>query len=150
MARDVTQSLLRCLDGRAKRFERSSRFRSPASRESLMPLHRRTFLRAAGVALALPVFDALVPRTARAAASAGNSVSTPRRMVCINTPLGLTILNQVDRFSLAIDVVDRVPRLKDSGAHVKARLQDQILEHLAYAKEHGVDKPEIRDWKWAP
>jgi xylulose-5-phosphate/fructose-6-phosphate phosphoketolase len=68
----------------------------------------------------------------------------------INTPLGLTILNQVDRFSLAIDVIDRVPRLKDSGAHVKGWLQDQILEHLAYANEHGVDKPEIRDWKWTP
>jgi xylulose-5-phosphate/fructose-6-phosphate phosphoketolase len=68
----------------------------------------------------------------------------------INTPLGLTILNQVDRFSLAIDVIDRVPRLKDSGAHVKGWLQDQILEHLAYANEHGVDRPEIRDWKWTP
>jgi xylulose-5-phosphate/fructose-6-phosphate phosphoketolase len=68
----------------------------------------------------------------------------------INTPLGLTILNQVDRFSLAIDVIDRVPRLKDSGAHVKGWLQDQILEHLAYAKEHGVDRPEIQNWKWTP
>jgi xylulose-5-phosphate/fructose-6-phosphate phosphoketolase len=68
----------------------------------------------------------------------------------INTPLGLTILNQVDRFSLAIDVIDRVPRLKDSGAHVKGWLQDQILECLAYANEHGVDKPEIQDWKWTP
>jgi xylulose-5-phosphate/fructose-6-phosphate phosphoketolase len=68
----------------------------------------------------------------------------------INTPLGLTILNQVDRFSLAIDVIDRVPRLKDSGAHVKSWLQDQILEHLAYANEHGVDTPEIQDWKWTP
>ena len=68
----------------------------------------------------------------------------------INTPLGLTILNQVDRFSLAIDVIDRVPRLKDAGAHVKAWLQDQILEHLAYANEHGVDTPEIQNWKWTP
>jgi xylulose-5-phosphate/fructose-6-phosphate phosphoketolase len=68
----------------------------------------------------------------------------------INTPLGLTILNQVDRFSLAIDVIDRVPRLKDSGAHVKGWLQDQILEHLAYANEHGVDTPEIQNWKWTP
>ena len=45
---------------------------------------------------------------------------------------------------------DRVPRLKDSGAHVKGWLQDRILEHLAYANEHGGDKPEIRDWKWTP
>jgi xylulose-5-phosphate/fructose-6-phosphate phosphoketolase len=68
----------------------------------------------------------------------------------INTPLGLTILNQVDRFSLAIDVIDRVPRLKNSGAHVKGWLQDQMLEHLAYANEHGVDTPEVQDWKWTP
>jgi xylulose-5-phosphate/fructose-6-phosphate phosphoketolase len=66
----------------------------------------------------------------------------------INTPLGLVMLNQVDRFSLAIDVIDRVPRLQRSGAHVKAWLQDQIIEHTAYAHEHGIDKPEIREWKW--
>ncbi|HEU5256407.1 MAG TPA: hypothetical protein VFU28_10465, partial [Vicinamibacterales bacterium] len=68
----------------------------------------------------------------------------------INTPLGLTILNQVDRFSLAIDVIDRVPRLKNSGAHVKGWLQDQILEHLAYANEHGADTRDIQEWKWTP
>ncbi|MCC7418519.1 MAG: phosphoketolase family protein [Acidobacteria bacterium] len=68
----------------------------------------------------------------------------------INTPLGLTILNQIDRFSLAIDVIDRVPRLRDTGAHVKGWLQDQRLAHLAYANEHGIDPPEIRDWTWTP
>jgi xylulose-5-phosphate/fructose-6-phosphate phosphoketolase len=66
----------------------------------------------------------------------------------ISTPLGLTILNQVDRFNLAIDVIDRVPRLKTSGAHVKDWLRDQIVENLAYAHEYSIDKPEIRDWKW--
>ena len=49
-----------------------------------------------------------------------------------------------------LDVIDRVPRLKDSGAHVKGWLQDQILERLAYAHEHGVDTPDIQDWKWTP
>src|SRR3954447_13800836 len=53
-----------------------------------MHLHRRTFLRAAGVAMALPLFDVLAPKTARAAAAA-----VPRRMVCINTPLGLPPAN---------------------------------------------------------
>ncbi len=66
----------------------------------------------------------------------------------INTPLELTIRNQVDRFNLAIDVIDRVPKLQKSGAHVKEWLKDQILESLAYAHEYGIDKPEIRDWKW--
>jgi xylulose-5-phosphate/fructose-6-phosphate phosphoketolase len=66
----------------------------------------------------------------------------------INTPLGLAIKNQVDRFSLAMDVIDQVPRLQTSGAHVKDWLRDQMIENLAYADEHGIDKPEIRDWKW--
>jgi len=47
-----------------------------------------------------------------------------------------------------IDVIDRVPRLKTSGAHVKDWLRDQIVENLAYAHEYGIDKPEIQDWKW--
>ena len=66
----------------------------------------------------------------------------------IDTPLGLTIQNQVDRFSLAIDVIDRVPRLGISAAHVKDWLHDQIRENVAYAHENGIDKPEIREWKW--
>src|SRR5207248_1891699 len=66
----------------------------------------------------------------------------------INTPLELAILNQVDRFSLAIDVIDRVPRLINTAAHVKGWLKDQITENVNYAHEYGNDKPEIRDWKW--
>jgi len=66
----------------------------------------------------------------------------------IDTPLGLTIKNQVDRFSLSIDVIDRVPRLQKSGAHVRDWLQEQIRENVAFAHEYGIDKPEIRDWKW--
>ncbi len=66
----------------------------------------------------------------------------------INTPLELAIGNQTDRFNLAIDVIDRVPRLQASAAHVKEWLKDQILEHLSYAYRHGIDPPEIREWKW--
>ncbi len=66
----------------------------------------------------------------------------------INTPLELAIGNQVDRFNLSIDVIDRVPRLQASAAHVKEWLKDQILEHLRYAFEYGIDPPEIRDWEW--
>lgn len=66
----------------------------------------------------------------------------------IDTPLGLTILNQVDRFSLAIDVIDRVPKLQKFGAHVRGWLQDQIRENVAYAHQYGIDKQEIQDWKW--
>jgi len=71
-----------------------------------------------------------------------------REFGSINTPLELAIGNQVDRFNLSIDVIDRVPRLQASAAHVKEWLKDQILEHLRYAFEHGIDPPEIRDWEW--
>ena len=67
----------------------------------------------------------------------------------INTPLELAIRNQVDRFTLAIDVIDRVPKLQRSGAHVKEWLKRQIIESIHYAYTEGVDKPEIRNWKWS-
>lgn len=66
----------------------------------------------------------------------------------INTPLELAILNQVDRFNLAIDVIDRVPGLQTSAAHVKEWLKDQIIDSVNYAHEHGIDRVEIREWKW--
>jgi xylulose-5-phosphate/fructose-6-phosphate phosphoketolase len=66
----------------------------------------------------------------------------------INTPLELAIENQVDRFSIAIDVVDRVPRLQASGAHAKERFKDQQIECRNFAFNNGVDKPEITSWKW--
>ena len=66
----------------------------------------------------------------------------------INTPLELAIINEVDRFSLAIDVIDRVPRLRGVGDHVKEWLRGQIIEHLAYAHAEGIDREEIRSWKW--
>ncbi|MBI3803103.1 MAG: phosphoketolase family protein [Nitrospirae bacterium] len=66
----------------------------------------------------------------------------------INTPLGLMILNQVDRFSLAIDAINRVPRLQASGASVKTWLEDQIRQNLDYINGYGIDQEEIRKWKW--
>jgi len=66
----------------------------------------------------------------------------------INTPLDLAMLNEIDRFSLAIDVIDRVPALHVVGAHFKQKLRDMQLECRAYAYEHGVDKPEILAWQW--
>jgi xylulose-5-phosphate/fructose-6-phosphate phosphoketolase len=67
----------------------------------------------------------------------------------INTPLELAILNQVDRFNLAIDVIDRVPKLRAAASHTKQWLQDQIIESVNYAHENGIDRPEIREWKWS-
>jgi xylulose-5-phosphate/fructose-6-phosphate phosphoketolase len=66
----------------------------------------------------------------------------------INTPLELLIRNQVDRFNLSIDVIDRVPKLQETAAHLKEWLQGQIIESINYAYAEGQDKPEIRNWKW--
>jgi len=66
----------------------------------------------------------------------------------INTPLELAILNQIDRFDIAIDVIDRVPALQSSAAHLKEWLKDQIIESVNYAHENGIDRKEITDWKW--
>jgi xylulose-5-phosphate/fructose-6-phosphate phosphoketolase len=66
----------------------------------------------------------------------------------INTPLDLAIQNEIDRFSLAIDVIDRVPSLQRVGAHAKEQLRNRQLECQKYAYEHGVDKPEVDQWTW--
>ncbi len=66
----------------------------------------------------------------------------------INTPLELAINNEIDRFTLAMDVIKRVPRLQVAGAHAMERLKDMQIECRNYAYEHGIDKPEVDDWTW--
>jgi len=66
----------------------------------------------------------------------------------INTPLDLAIQNQIDRFSLAMDVIDRVPSLRVAGAHAKEEMRNMQIECQSYAYEHGIDKPEIDQWTW--
>ena len=65
------------------------------------------------------------------------------------TPFDMCVLNGIDRFDLAIDVIDRVPRLHTVGAHARDRLRDQLTEHRRYVRTHGEDLPEIRDWRWS-
>ena len=66
----------------------------------------------------------------------------------INTPMELAIQNQVDRFTLAIDAIDRVPSLKARGSHAREALMNKQLDCRHYAYEEGIDLPEIVDWKW--
>lgn len=66
----------------------------------------------------------------------------------INTPLELAILNQIDRFNLVIDVIDRVPKLGSAAAHVKEKMKNNIIKYLTYSHEHGTDPDEITHWKW--
>ena len=64
------------------------------------------------------------------------------------TPFDMTVLNDLDRFHLAGDVIDRVSRLQRMGAHFKQFLRDKLVEHKQYICDHGDDMPGIRDWKW--
>ena len=64
------------------------------------------------------------------------------------TPFDMTVLNDLDRFHLAGDAVDRVPKLQRIGGHFKQYLRNKLVEHKEYIRIHGEDLPEIRDWKW--
>jgi len=66
----------------------------------------------------------------------------------INTPLELAIQNEIDRFSLVIDAIDRVPALKVAGAHVKEKMRDMQIECRNYAYEYGADLPAADHWVW--
>jgi xylulose-5-phosphate/fructose-6-phosphate phosphoketolase len=66
----------------------------------------------------------------------------------INTPLELAIQNETDRFSLAIDAIDRIPSLQIAGAHVKEKLRDHQITCRNYAYEYGIDRPEDDQWHW--
>ncbi len=61
----------------------------------------------------------------------------------------MVVLNDLDRFHLAQDVIDRVPQLQYSGAHTKQLLRDKPIEHRHYIVKHGEDLPEIQNWKWS-
>lgn len=65
-----------------------------------------------------------------------------------STPFDMVVMNDLDRFHLVIDVIDRVPALGDSAAYAKQDIRDKLLEHKEYIAEHGEDMPEIRNWKW--
>ena len=64
------------------------------------------------------------------------------------TPFDMVVLNELDRFHLVMDVIDRVPKLGYRAAYVKQQLQDKLIEHKHYIERYGDDMPEIRDWKW--
>jgi xylulose-5-phosphate/fructose-6-phosphate phosphoketolase len=64
------------------------------------------------------------------------------------TPFDMVVLNDLDRFHLAMDVIDRVPKLGANAAYAKQALIQKLIEHKVYIDEHGEDLPEIRNWKW--
>jgi xylulose-5-phosphate/fructose-6-phosphate phosphoketolase len=68
----------------------------------------------------------------------------------ITTAFDMTVLNNIDRFDLVIDTIDRLPQTGAKGVQLKQKMQKKLMEHRQYINENGVDMPEIRNWKWKP
>ena len=66
----------------------------------------------------------------------------------ITTPFDMTVMNDLDRFHLAMDTIDRIPQIADKGAYLKQELKDKLVEHKQYIRKYGMDLPEVRNWKW--
>jgi xylulose-5-phosphate/fructose-6-phosphate phosphoketolase len=61
----------------------------------------------------------------------------------------MTVLNELDRFHLVMDAINRLPQTGEKGIALKRRLKDKLIEHKQYIEKHGEDMPEVRNWKWS-
>ena len=66
----------------------------------------------------------------------------------MTTPFDMVVMNDLDRFHLVSDVVERVARLRPQAAYVKQHVRDKLIAHKEYIRQYGEDMPEIRNWQW--
>jgi xylulose-5-phosphate/fructose-6-phosphate phosphoketolase len=66
----------------------------------------------------------------------------------ITTPFDMTVLNDLDRFHLVMDVIDRLEQTGSAGVYLKQQMQNKLIEHKRYIRRFGQDMPEVRNWKW--
>jgi xylulose-5-phosphate/fructose-6-phosphate phosphoketolase len=66
----------------------------------------------------------------------------------ITTPFVMTVLNDLDRFHLVMDTIERLPQTCDQTIYLKQQFKDKLVEYRQFINEHGLDLPEIRNWKW--
>ncbi len=67
----------------------------------------------------------------------------------ITTPFDMTVLNDLDRFHLVMDTIDRVPQTGEKGLYLKQQLKEKLMEHKLYINKNGQDMPKIRNWNWS-
>jgi xylulose-5-phosphate/fructose-6-phosphate phosphoketolase len=67
----------------------------------------------------------------------------------ITTAFDMTVLNDMDRFHLVMDTIDRLPQMGAKGEKLKQELEGKLIEHKRFIDKNGIDMPEIRDWKWS-
>jgi xylulose-5-phosphate/fructose-6-phosphate phosphoketolase len=94
-------------------------------------------------------YPSLIHRLTYRRANHGNfHVRGYREEGTTTTPFDMVMLNDLDRFHLVMDVIDRVPTLGERAAHLRQEMVDERLRHRAYTREHGDDPPDVRDWTW--